>query len=291
MVRNLECNNVTYSVDMLRVKTFMTYSEFSDLEFRFQTCWKEYVDKHYISNKPQDFKYNYKIKIEEGIGFWFGFFHNSEEFTSNEYRTYNFTIEFNPNKCKNFKILMYLLSNFGKYYLRSVDLACDIPISIVDLMGLDKGRKRKTTVISHGFDNKTIYIGEGDCRVKIYNKKKEANLDIMGHLTRIEISKQFEDFNIEDVLRLQWLDEWFPSIYTNPYYFSFEDYDDKTLFVHLYAFQCGLDMNYFTRTYKNKVKKCLEGGNKIKFDSKTARAVIDLTLCDYFANNKFMHIS
>lgn len=290
-MRSLEKYNVTYSVDMLRVKTFMTYIEFYDLEFRFNTVWKSYVDKVYISNKKQDFKYNYKIKIEEGIGFWFGFFHNSEEQTSNEYRKYNFTIEFNPNKCGKFKILNYLLSNFDKYYLRSVDLACDIPISILDLMGLDRGNKRKISILSYGMDDKTIYIGEGDGRVKIYNKKKESKLNILGHLTRIEISKQYEDFDIEQILIFRFLEEYFPNIYTNPYYFSFEDYDDKTLFVHLYALQSGLDMHYFTRRYKEKVKKCLEGGNKIKFDSLTAEAVIRLTLIDYFSDNKYMHFS
>ncbi len=41
-----------------------------------------------------------------------------------------------------------------------------------------------------GFDNKTIYIGKTDNRIKIYNKKIESNLDIKGELTRIEISKK-----------------------------------------------------------------------------------------------------
>lgn len=35
----IEDNNMTYSVDMLRLKTYITYSIFTEIEFRFDTVW------------------------------------------------------------------------------------------------------------------------------------------------------------------------------------------------------------------------------------------------------------
>ena len=53
------------------------------------------IKRFYISDRPMCFHYNYNIEIEEGISFWFGFCHNSEQKMSERFQPeYNFTIEF-----------------------------------------------------------------------------------------------------------------------------------------------------------------------------------------------------
>ena len=58
-----EMFNVTYSVDMLRLKTYITYQEFSEIEFRFKTCWADFVKNQYTSGRFEHFFYNYNIEI------------------------------------------------------------------------------------------------------------------------------------------------------------------------------------------------------------------------------------
>ena len=98
---------MTYSIDMLRLKTYITYSKFSEIEFRFDTIWNTYVKKKYHTGRMKEFFYNYNIEIEEGISFWFGFLHNSEKRSQYDRAEYNFTIDFNPNKLKDNKIITY----------------------------------------------------------------------------------------------------------------------------------------------------------------------------------------
>lgn len=66
-----EMFNVTYSIDMLRLKTYISYSDFSEIEFRFKTCWSCFVKNSYTSARLEQFFYNYNIEIEEGQSFWF----------------------------------------------------------------------------------------------------------------------------------------------------------------------------------------------------------------------------
>lgn len=194
----IENGNMTYSIDMLRLKTYITYSTFSEIEFRFETVWKEFVKKKYNTGRMKEFFYNYVIEVEEGISFWFGFLHNTERRVGSEKSEYNFTIEYNPNKLKDSPIIFYLLSLSGNWFIKSYDLAVDIKVSILDLI-VDKGLKRKMEVLINGYDDKTYRIGTGDCKLKIYNKKKESNLDILGDLTRIEISRVLDDYPITKI--------------------------------------------------------------------------------------------
>ena len=146
--------------------------------------------------------------------------HNTERRAEN-IELYNFTVEFNPNKLKDNKILKYLFT-FGKdWFLRSMDIACDVPVSIVDIVW-DRGRKR---LFSNGFYDKTIYMGKGDKRVKIYNKKLESNLAIAGDLTRIEVSKEFDDFPIKNIKCFDIPNDIFPVLYINKYIYSLSDYE------------------------------------------------------------------
>ena len=273
-------NNVTYSVDMLRLKTYISYSKFTEIEFRFQTVWSEYVELKYTSGRILKFAYNYKIEIEEGKGFYFGFLHNTEKRSAEERSTYNFTIEFNPNKVGLNPILLYLLDISDEWYIKSLDMACDLKVNILDII-YDKGRKRKVKTDSNGFDDKTYYLGKGDKRVKIYNKKIESNLDIQGDLTRVEISREYDDFPIKNMV-LYKFDDVFPELFLNQYLYSFADYKNKTLLAILYAVQNGFPINDLTRDYKNKIKNLLEGGNKIKFDKKAATKAVNQVIFIYF---------
>ena len=280
--KTVENNNITYSLDMLRLKTYISFTTFSELEFRFQTVWKDYVGMKYTSGKMVNFFYNYNIEIEEGISFWFGFLHNTEK-REDRYKDYNFTIEFNPNKLKDNKIIMYILGLSGQWYIKSYDLAIDLKININDLI-LDFSGRREMKIFNRGHDNKTIYLGKGDGRVKVYNKKRESNLNILGDLTRIEISRECDDFEIRNIKNFKY-DGNFPNIYLNRYVYSFSDYDDKTLLAILFAVQNNYPIKDLTKTYRKKIKNLLEGGYKIKFDATSVTQIIGKTIFYYFIKN------
>jgi hypothetical protein len=193
---------MTYSVDMIRLKTYLTYSVFSEIEFRFETVWKKYIKKKYSSARMKEFFYNYVVEIDEDKIFWFGFLHNTEKRSDSDRSEYNFTIEFNPNKLRDSKIILYLLGLSGEWYIKSVDLAVDLKVSILDLITDVSGRQEQK-IISRGYDNKTIYFGKGDGRVKIYNKKRESGLNILGELTRVEVSREFDDYPIRSMKLFQ----------------------------------------------------------------------------------------
>lgn len=282
--KTIENLNVIYSVDMLRLTTQISVWEFSQVQFRFDTLYKKYVDMQYTSFDLLKFRYNYKILIEEGKSFWFGFLHNSEKLEQKK-DTYSFTIEFNPNKLKNNDVLMYIIRLFSNWTIKSYDVACDIPISVLDLCGFDKGRKKDLRIISEGFDNKTFYLGrkKSTSSIKIYNKKIESNLNIMGDLTRIEFHVQLENYPLKRIL--QYTSNFvIPDIYTNNYLYTFKDYEDKTLLAILYAVQNGFEINMLTKTYKNKIKQLLEGGHKIPLCRKYCDMVLKKVVEFYFLN-------
>ena len=281
-------NNITYSIDKIRLKTYITSFEFSKIEYRFQTIWSKYVHKKYSSYKCQLFKYNYNIRISDNQGFYFGFIQNMEKITQNEFTKYNFTIEFNPNKLKDNKIILFLLSVSNNWFLKSFDLAMDLPINILNLI-YDKEYKRNVTTFLKEFDNKTIYIGLKASTVsyKIYNKKKESQLNILGELTRVEITNKFDDYSINKINNFKYLETNFPILYLNEYVYSFDDYQNKTLLVCLFAVLNGLDLNLLTDYYKKKVKEKLQnGGYKIIFDKKSATQVIKNCIYHYFPITK-----
>lgn len=274
-------DNIIYSLDMFRLKTYITFLEFSNIEFLMQTIYKDKVKKFWLSDRIMCFKYNYVIEVEEGKSFYFGFMHNQEKIRFDKVDDkFNFTIEFNPNKIKDNKLLLYILDIGVKWYIKSYDIAFDIRININDLIWDMSGRNLEK-IDNRGFDNKTIMLGKGDGRVKIYNKKKESDLNIIGDLTRIEISREVEDFPISNVKTLHY-DNIFPSIYTNDYIYSLSDYKDKTTLALLYAVQNGFPLRDLTKTYKKKIKEMLEGGYKVKFSNKIVTDVLRQTIFYYF---------
>lgn len=285
--KKIQNDNMIYSIDKIRLKTYITYTKFNELEFMLNVSYKEKIDKFWISDKIMCFHYNYTMNFD-GYSFYFGFMHNNENVNYNrDDLEYNFTIEFNPNKVRDNCLIMYILSKYGNWYLKSLDLAVDVPINILDLIVDISGRKKMQT-ISLGGDNLTYNFGKGDGRVKIYNKKRESDLNIVGHLTRVEVTREYDDFPISNIKKFNFETDIFPHIYLNQYVFSFSDYDskNKTLMAILYAVQSGFPLKNLSRVYREKIKELLEGGTKIKFDSKSAEQVLRETVYYYFVRRE-----
>jgi len=143
-------DNIVYSVDMLRLKTELTYEEYTKLEFRIRTLYKDFIDYSYISTRSAGFHYNYHFKLEEGKTFWFGYLHNAESKNVNKTdKKYNFTIEFNPNKISiSNKVLYDILSITHEWIVKSFDFAFDIKVNILDII-FDKKRKKTVSIIDN----------------------------------------------------------------------------------------------------------------------------------------------
>lgn len=131
-------DNICYTVDMLRLKTTLTYEQFSIIEFKANTIYKDFLKESYQSTGISNFKYNYVIELKENSSFWFGFIHNSEltnasSSMQNEKREYNFTVEFNPNKVGVRGLLKYILSLSNNWIIKSIDMAMDVKVNILDI--------------------------------------------------------------------------------------------------------------------------------------------------------------
>lgn len=144
-------DNISYTVDMLRLKTEMTVEQFSVIEFYINTFSSKYEILHYKSASISQFRDNYTVAFNEKSKVWFGFLHNSElskqKTSSSQFTKYNFTIEFNPNKV-DFNLLSFILKVTSNWTVKSVDFAMDLRINILDLFCFDKKRKRKTMILS-----------------------------------------------------------------------------------------------------------------------------------------------
>ncbi|MBP3931515.1 MAG: hypothetical protein J6D47_18375, partial [Peptostreptococcaceae bacterium] len=119
--------------------------------------------------------------------FWIGSSHNSRKSSDHV----DFVIEYNPNKCNGSALLDYVMNHIFKnnrhVEVKSLDVAIDIPINILDLSYSVKGNMNRR-IFDNGSDDKTYYFrkGKSNGAIKIYNKKRESNLDF--ELTRYEIT-------------------------------------------------------------------------------------------------------
>lgn len=273
-------NNIIYSLDMFRLKTYIDFDTFSSLHFYLRTFTNfGHIKKYWLDDRIKCFKYNLTIETKEGNTFYLGFRHNNEKSDEHEGK-YNLTIEFNPNKIKDNPILLHILDLGFKWYIKSYDIAFDIRTGINNLIWDMSGRNIEK-IDNRGFDNKTIMLGKGDGRVKIYNKKRESDLSITGELTRIEVSREVEDFPISDVKILHY-DNNFPNVYMADYIYTFDDSKDKTTIALLYAIQNGFPLKDLTKTYRKKIKSMLEGGYKIKFNNNVVTDLLRQTIFHYF---------
>ncbi len=282
----VENNNMIYSVDKIRLKTYINYQQFKDLESYIRTYFSDNIKKFWLSDKKNSFHYNYNIEVGENKSFIFQFMHNMETINYDYIKKqYNFTIEFNPNKLRDNFLIIYILTSFSDWLLRSFDLAIDVPINILDII-IDKKTKRNLKMFSSGGDNVTYYVGskEKDGSIKIYNKKIESNLNIVGYLTRFEITRKYEDLPLLTMSSYDFGNQFFPQVYLNQYVFSFSDITtkDKTLMALLYAVQSGYPLNNLSRRYKEKIEELLEGGSAITFDKDSANKALLQCIFYYF---------
>lgn len=133
-------DNITYTVDMIRLRCNINYATFNLLETRLKTVYPDMIKSYYVSGGISDFKYNYNIEVSEGKSFWFGWLHNSELINKtgslqNDNTKFNFTVEFNPNKLELRGILLYIVRmvRANNCHIKSVDIAMDIPFNILDI--------------------------------------------------------------------------------------------------------------------------------------------------------------
>lgn len=292
----IEDNNMIYSIDNIRLKTYITYQDFKELESFFRIYYNDDIKKFWLSDKKGAFHYNYNIEIEKGKSFIFQFMHNTENIDYNKIeKKYNFTIEFNPNKLKNNFLILHILNSFPRWYIRSFDLAIDIPINILDIL-FDKKSKRSYKIFSSGGDNITYYIGtkDKDGSIKIYNKKIESNLSIVGNLTRIEITRRYEDLDIVGIKNYDYGEKFLPDIFLNQYIFSFTEEiskdKDKTLLALLYAIQHGFPINDLSRKYKDKIENMMLSGSKIQFNKDIANKALLQCIFYYFVTKESKQI-
>lgn len=281
-----EHNNMIYSIDKIRLKTYVTYQQFKDLENYIKTYFNRKIKKFWLSDKKSSFHYNYNIEVEEGKSFIFQFMHNTEVINyDNIEKQYNFTIEFNPNKLKDDFLIIHILTSFCNWFLRSFDMAIDVPINILDVI-VDKKSKRSLKMFSSGGDNVTYYVGtkDKDGAIKIYNKKIESKLNIVGYLTRFEITRKYEDFPLMTIANYDYGIKFFPQVYLNEYVFSFSDITskDKTLMALLYAVQSGYPLNDLSRRYRERIEELLKGGSSIIFDKEIANKTLLQCIFYYF---------
>lgn len=185
---------------------------------------------------------------------------------SNPNTTFNFTIEFNPNKVGDNPLLLHILSLSLNWSIKSCDFAIDVNTNILNICGLDKARKDCLLTYDCGGVNKTYYIGKKDNRVKIYNKTLESGLNY--DLTRIEITKYFNNLSLSNVADFSY-DGYLPELFINEFQLSFEDLEkDKTLLALVYAVSQGFPLHDLSRDYKRKVKNFMQNKKPIGIDFK-----------------------
>lgn len=132
-----------------------------------------------------------------------------------------------------------------------------------------------------GGDDKTFYLGKGNNRVKIYNKKNECGLSY--DLTRIEITKSFGDGDSLRYINLWYFYGYFPTLFLKDYQIGFDDIqEDKTLLALVYAVNHGLPLHDLSRTYKTKVKEFLQKKKPIRIDFNCFGVTLVKYLAYYF---------
>lgn len=278
----LDENNYNYCVDMLRLRCNITVEDFEKFIGSRLFLYTDNLET-WDSTKICDFFHNYNYS-DENCSFWFGFISNKEKSLSNggslynNNKRFNLTVEFNPNKVKNNKLLLSILKVTTDWTLKSVDFAVDIKTNILNVVGYDKSQKNCLLTYDCGGDNKTFYIGKGNNRVKVYNKTIESDLSY--DLTRIEITRYFSDTDTLNNIKYWTYLGYFPELYLKDYQISFDDFKvDKTLMGLVYAVNSGLPMHDLSRKYKVKIKEFLKNKKPIIIDFKS----FSITLVKYLA--------
>ena len=136
------------------------------------------------------YRHNFYIEDNSDFGicsFWIGSSHNSRKSSDHV----DLVLEYNPNKCNGSLLLNYVIDNIFRgdrhVEVKSLDIAIDIPVNILDINYSVKGNMNRR-IFDNGSDDRTYYFrkAKSNGAIKIYNKKRESNLDY--DLTRYEIT-------------------------------------------------------------------------------------------------------
>ena len=136
------------------------------------------------------YRHNFYIEDNSDFGvckFWIGSSHNSRKASDHV----DLVLEYNPNKCNGSLLLNYVIDNIFRndrhVEVKSLDIAIDIPVNILDISYSVKGNMNRR-IFDNGSDDRTYYFrkAKSNGAIKIYNKKRESNLDY--DLTRYEIT-------------------------------------------------------------------------------------------------------
>lgn len=259
-------NKNVYSVDMIRLKVRVLSSDVED----FMARYSENIEVAYYEDlRFRKYRYNWNFKVNsifnnDIVGFWLGFNHGSEKVG----QAHNLVIEFNPNKCEEIPYLWIVLKRFYSDSKRvvcvSCDIACDMPVNILDVLYIPHGR-RNTKAFNNGGDDMTYYFGSrgDDGHIKIYNKARELGLlDV--DLTRYEVTRSIK-LPLDQCMytELDWTCLVDINIIDNYQYDLSVDGTCKAL---IYAIMNGYSLSSIPRKYKEKIKKILSesAGNTIE---------------------------
>jgi hypothetical protein len=221
-----------------------------------------YMNDPNISNwedrRFNKYRYNWSFEFMSIFGqvsFWVGFSHNSEKVGLK----HNLVLEYNPNKCDEVPYLKSILKAFYRDFesveVVSVDVACDMPVNILDVLYIPDGR-RKYRYFNNGSDDVTYYFGNRseDGAVKIYNKARELGIDST-NLTRYEITRRMNIPLLHaDIITLKWdclVDVRIIENYQGDLTIG------QTERALLYAVMNGFPMSGLSRVFKDKIKKIL----------------------------------
>lgn len=264
-----------YSVDMVRFKTRVIKDDLNSLLYRMSVdsrveYWRSYNYKSY--------HHNFRIQETEEFSYYLGIEHN----TKKDIIKKDIVIEFNPNKFERSidSILYYILYNYfrEKFIVVFIDIAIDLEIPLSELY-FDKNYKRSYKYFKSD-TGETHYIGQGDNRIKVYDKRKEqvtkgkkVDKEVW---TRIEYSIRLDEY-IENILKKGY----YKKISMVDFYRKSKEYDykDKTLKAIIYAVNNGYDIKELSRVYREKVKKII-CNDKIDINEKDINNCIN----EYFRN-------
>lgn len=270
---------------MVRLKT-------SVLNMDLESFMKKYQDNPYVTSwedrRFNMYRYNWKFEymtITGAESFWIGYSHGSEKVGLK----HNLVVEFNPNKCDDIPYLWHVLKTFYKDFSRvycvSADIACDMPVNILDVLYIPDGR-RKYKYLNNGSDDMTYYFGNRgeDGSIKIYNKARQMKIKDFD-LTRYEITRRL-DYTLErsEFVSLDWTCLVDIALIDN-YQYGLEV--TQTERAVLYAVMNGFPMKDLSRIYKDKIKKILSNsaGNTLESTE------FDMCLRNYFSQLKINILS
>lgn len=236
-----------YSIDMVRLKTRVKSYDLSSLMRRLSFDSRV---EYWQSFNFKDYHHNFRIQETEEFSYYLGIEHNMKKTELKK----DVVIEFNPNKFEysSDSLLFWVLFHYyyDDFVIVSVDVAVDIYVDINSLY-FDRNYKRKYKYFKSDL-GVTHYFGEGDGRVKVYDKKKEQEskgkkVD-RENWTRIEYSIKVNE-NISNISKfykkIQLVDI---------YKMSNIEVKDRTTRALLFAVNNGYDIKELSRDYRKKIK-------------------------------------